>query len=181
MNDDINERLSAFIDNELHDDALIDEISNNEHARAKMIRYRLIADVLNNHYMPESRDVSSRVHAALDQEATIITPKSWFNRHNVVKQVSGLAVAATVAAAAILIVGDFSPATNPQTNVAVGPITNQPIQMTSAMQRKLNGYLVSHNEFSASSRMKGVLPYTRIASSARGERVVVKAGTKLEK
>ncbi len=181
MNNDINERLSAFIDNELHDDALIDEISNNEQARATMVRYRLIADVLNNHYMPDGMDVSTKVHEALDQEATIITAKGWFSKSNVVKQVSGLAVAATVAAAAILIVGDFSPVSNQQTNVAVGPITNQPIQMTSAMQRKLNGYLVSHNEFSASSRMKGVLPYTRIASSARGERVVVKAGAKLEK
>ena len=27
MNDDINEKLSAFIDNELHDDTLIDETS----------------------------------------------------------------------------------------------------------------------------------------------------------
>ena len=165
----------------IDDDALIDEISNNEHVRAKMVRYRLIADVLNNHYMTDGMDISSKVHLALDQEATIVTPKNWFSKSNVVKQVSGLAVAATVAAAAILIVGDFSPATSPQNNVAVGPITNQPIQMTSAMQRKLNGYLVSHNEFSASSRMKGVLPYTRIASSARGERVVVKAGAKLEK
>jgi len=181
VNDDLNEKLSAFIDNELHDEALIDEISHNEQVRAKMLRYRLIADVLNNHYTAAGMDVSSRVRDALDQEATIITPKSWFNRANVVKQISGLAVAATVAAAAILIVGDFSATTNPQSNLAVGPITTQPIQMTSAMQRKLNGYLVSHNEFSASSRMNGVLPYTRIASSARGERVVVKAGAKLEK
>ncbi len=181
MKDDINERLSAFIDNELHDDVLIEEISRNEQMRAKMVRYRLIADVLNNHYMPASADVSSRVHDALEQEATIITHKRWFTKSNLLKQLSGLAVAATVAAVAILIVGDFSPTQIPPANVAVGPITYQPIQMTSAMQRKLNGYLVSHNEFSASNRMRGVLSYSRIASSARGERIVVQAGTTLEK
>ena len=181
MNDDLNEKLSAFIDNDLHDDALIDELSNNPQARATMVRYRLIADVLNNHYIPSGVDVSSRVHAALDQEATIISPKRWFTKSNVLKQMSGLAVAATVAAVAILVVGDFSPENAESTNVAVGPITYQPIQMTSAMQRKLNGYLVSHNEFSASNRMRGVLSYSRIASSTRGERIVVKAGATLEK
>jgi len=181
MTDDMNEKLSAFIDDELHDDALIDELSNNEQARATMVRYRLIADVMNNHYITGGVDVASKVHAALGQEATIVTHKSWFTKSNIVKQVSGLAVAATVAAVAILVVGDFSSTSSPSTNLAVAPITYQPIQMTSAMQRKLNGYLVSHNEFSASSRMKGLLPYTRIISSTKGERVILKPSVKVEK
>ena len=174
MNDDINERLSAFIDNELHDDGLIDELSNNDEVRATMGRYRLIADVLNNHYVFGGVDVASRVHDALEQEATIIAPKGWFTKSNILKQVSGLTVA-------IMVVGDFSADQKQLTNVVVGPITNQPIQMTSAMQSKLNGYLVSHNEFSASNRMRGVLSYSRIASSTRGERITVKAGSTLEK
>jgi len=189
MNDDMNEQLSAFIDDELHDDVLLREIAHNQQAQQTVARYQLIGDVLNNRYVPGSLDVSARVHSALEQEATIIAPKKWFAKVNVMKQVAGLAVAATVAAVAILVVGDFSASVNsagtiaagPTANQPIGTITNQPIQMTSAMQSKLNGYLVSHNEFSASSRMKGMLPYYRIASSVRGERVEVKAGAKLEK
>ena len=98
------------------------------------------------------------------------------------KQTAGIALAATVAAVAILVVGNFSATTNTQTTVAVGPITDKPVRMTSAVQRKLNGYLVSHTEYSASSQMKGMLPYTRIASFAPGQRVATQneSGATLE-
>jgi len=183
MNDEtMNEKLSAFLDNELHDDVLISDIENNSQTHATMARYQLISDVLNNQYVPGSLDIVAKVHSQLENEATIIAPKRWFSKINVMKQVAGLAVAATVAAAAILVVGDFSPSTTSSSRVAaVGTITNQPVQMTSAMQRKLNGYLVHHNEFSASSRMSGILPYSRIASSAPGKRVALKSGATIEK
>ena len=36
-------------------------------------------------------------------------------------------------------------------------------------ENKLNSYIVSHNEYSASSRIKGMLPYTRIVSYTQGQ------------
>lgn len=185
MNDDMNEKLSAFIDNEMHDKALIDEIIKDDQARETMVRYQLITDVLKKRYVAGSLNIADKVHQRLQEEATIITPRRWFRKSSLTKQVAGLAVAATVAAVSILIVSDFSPSVNESQQVAVGQITDQPVRMTSAMQNKLNGYLVSHNEFSASGQFKGMLPYTRIASSAQGERIAVKAkanaGVKLEK
>ena len=56
-------------------------------------------------------------------------------------------------------------------SIAVAPITSQPVRLTSSMESKLNGYILHHNEYSASTRMKGVLPYTRIVSYTPGKRL----------
>ncbi|MGD9384973.1 MAG: sigma-E factor negative regulatory protein [Thioalkalispiraceae bacterium] len=171
MKDEMKEEISAFIDNENYSPAIIEQAARDPEIRAKMTRYSLISDVLNNRYADGSHQLASKVHAALDQEATLIVPKTWLKTPKIMKQVAGLAVAATVAAVAILVVGDFSPTKVTDTTVAVGPITDKPLRVTSEVQQKLNGYLVSHTEFSASSRMKGMLPYTRIASFPAGQPV----------
>ena len=171
MTDEMKEQLSAFIDNEDYDNSIIEQTAQDVEIRATMIRYSLISDVLNSRYSAGSHELVSKVHDALNNEATLITPKQWVKSPKIMKQAAGLAIAATVAAVAILVVGDFSPTQTPQTTIAVGPITTKPIRMTSEVQHKLNGYLVSHTEYSASSRMKGMLPYTRIASFAPGQLV----------
>jgi len=169
MRDEIKEQLSAFVDNEAYDQGIIDEIKGNADLRATLTRYSIVGDVLNNRYEPGSHELVSKVSASLDEEAVLIAPRQWMQKPRLLKQTAGIALAATVAAVAILVVGNFSATTNTQPTVAVGPITNKPIRMTSAVQRKLNGYLVSHTEYSASSQMKGMLPYTRIASFAPGQ------------
>jgi len=37
-------------------------------------------------------------------------------------------------------------------------------KLDAAVESKLSGYLVNHNEFSTSTRVSGVMPYTRIVS-----------------
>lgn len=171
MTDEKKEQLSAFIDNEAYDSSIIEQTEQDAEISATMTRYSLISDVLHNRYSAGSHELASRVHDSLNNEATLIAPKQWVKTPKIMKQAAGLAMAATVAAVAILVVGDFSPANRPETTVVIGPVTDKPIRMTSEVQRKLNGYLVSHTEYSASSRMKGMLPYTRIASFAPGQRV----------
>ena len=91
-----------------------------------------------------------------------------------------MAMAATVAAVAVIIVRDVPQTVTSVEQVAVAPITRQPIRLTAAVEKKLNGYLVSHNEFSASTRMKGMLPYTRIVSQAPGQLVSQDTGHNAE-
>lgn len=170
MKDDIKEQISAFIDNEAHESEIIELSEHDTEVRATMVRYSLISDVLTNRYSAGSYELSGKVSDALENEATLIAPRQWLHKPTIMKQMTGLAVAATVAAVAILFVADFSPIKDKQTTIAVGPITEKPIRMTSEVQQKLNGYLVSHTEFSASSQMKGMLPYTRIASFPQGQR-----------
>lgn len=171
MRDEIKEQISALVDSEAYDQDIIDQVKQDDELRATMARYSLVGDVLNNRYEPGSHELAAKVSESLHDEATLITPQQWLKKPRLMKQTAGIALAATVAAVAILVVGNFSATTNIQTKVAVGPITDKPVRMTSAVQRKLNGYLVSHTEYSASSQMKGMLPYTRIASFASGQRV----------
>ncbi len=186
MKDKMKERISAFIDNEAHDNDIIDQLKDDREMRATMARYSLISDVLNSRYSTGSSALASKVHESLEAEATLIAPRQWIKTPKLMKQAAGLAMAATVAAVAILLVGNFSPTTDTGMSVAVvGPITDQPIRMTSAVQQRLNGYLISHTEYSASDQMTGMLPYTRIASFTPGQRLTTltttRAGAVLEK
>jgi len=180
MNEDMKERLSAFMDGESIDPSVITELSQDQDARSTWARYQLISDVLHERYTKDINRVATGVSAALEKEAAIITPKQWFTKKNVIKQAVGLGMAATVAAVAVMVVSDIQqPAVTPE-KIAIAPITTQPVNLTAEVEKKLNGYLVSHNEFSASTRMKGMLPYTRIVSHTPGQLVNQQAGADLE-
>lgn len=185
MNDKTKERISAFIDNEAYDDDIIDQLKDDGEMRATMARYSLVGDVLNSRYSAGSYALASKVRDSLEAEATLITPGYWLKipkSPKLMKQAAGLAMAATVAAVAILLVGNFSPTPDTGVSVAVGPITDKPIRMTAAVHQKLNSYLISHTEYSASGQMKGMLPYTRIASFVPGQRIAATIpGVALEK
>lgn len=180
MNEKLSENLSAFMDGESKDSSVVEALSKDDEARATWARYQLISDVLNNRYSKDIEKIAERVNAALADEATIVTPKQWLNSKHLMKQVAGLAVAATVAAVAIIIVRDVPQTVTSVEQVAIAPITHQPIRLTAAVEKKLNGYLVSHNEFSASTRMKGMLPYSRIVSQAPGQLVSQDTGPNAE-
>ena len=104
------EKLSAFMDGELDDSGFVDSIKNDSESLAKWRSYHVIRSGLRKEasVMPEF-DISAQVAAALDQEPTVLAPKSKWKSLPVVNKVvpflrqSGqLAVAASVAAAVIL-------------------------------------------------------------------------------
>ena len=104
------EKLSAFMDGELGDSGVFDSIKNDSESLAKWRSYHVIRSGLRKEasVMPEF-DITAQVAAALDQEPTVLAPKSKWKSLPVVNKVvpflrqSGqLAVAASVAAAVIL-------------------------------------------------------------------------------
>jgi len=104
------EKLSAFMDGELDDSGFVDSIKNDSESLAKWRSYHVIRSGLRKEasVMPEF-DITARVAAALEQEPTVLAPKSKWKSLPVVNKVvpflrqSGqLAVAASVAAAVIL-------------------------------------------------------------------------------
>ena len=104
------EKLSAFMDGELDDSGFFDSIKNDSESLAKWRSYHVIRSGLRKEasVMPEF-DITAQVAAALDQEPTVLAPKSKWKSLPVVNKVvpflrqSGqLAVAASVAAAVIL-------------------------------------------------------------------------------
>lgn len=164
MNEQMREKLSAFMDGELEDAKLLHLLENDPDARAAWTRYHLIRDALHQDYVSGAQRLADKVARSLENEPTVLAPKRWFAPKQLARQAVGVAIAATMAAVAILVVRETPAPLDNTPQLAVGPITNKPVRLTADEERKLSGYVVSHTEFSASTRMKGMLPYTRIVS-----------------
>lgn len=176
MNEQNYEKLSAAIDGETDiDDKLIHEINADEGLRAYWQRCHLIRDAL-THHLPAHGvpDISARVMAALADEPTILAPKRKPVTQKIMKQAAGLAVAASVATAAVMSVQTLQVAkqdtATPLARVEQPKIDPAAIARArlrnQAIQSKLSGYLVNHNEYSVSARMQGMMPYMRIVGDA---------------
>ena len=104
------EKLSAFMDGELNEAEFIDSVKNDSELQAKWRSYHVIRSGLRKEatVMPEF-DITAQVAAALENEATVLAPKSkWQSIPGVnkivpfMRQSGQFAVAASVAAAVIL-------------------------------------------------------------------------------
>jgi sigma-E factor negative regulatory protein RseA len=169
MNDQLKEMLSAFMDGEADDQRVLEGLRQHDEARSAWASYHIIRDVMSQHYVAGSQQIAGRVSAALQDEPTVLAPQRWFKPKKILRHASGAAIAATIAAVAILVVRQSPEIPQDIPQFAVGPITQQPVRLTAAAENKLSGYIVSHNEYSASSRIKGMLPYTRIVSYTQGQ------------
>jgi len=174
------EKLSAIIDDESDiNDELIQKICADEELLARWQSYHLIRDTLTQH-LPEhgAVDISARVAAALENEPTVLAPVRRTIPQKLLKQAAGLAVAASVATIAIMAVQtnklESNDATTSVARIEQPKIDNSAIAQArlrnQAIQSKLNGYLVNHNEYSVSARMQGMMPYMRIVGDADSQR-----------
>lgn len=188
MNDKLDEKLSAFMDDESHPEA-ITYLQQDEQARARWMRYHLIRDVLSGHTTSvPAPDFASRVSAAIADEPTVLAPaaQTIHRVQHAMKKVAGLAIAATVAAVAVLTVQTneldsgvapnlVAASTNPVTGIQTVNSTTSSQPLTSEVESKLSGYLVNHNEYSVTARMQGMLPYMRIVGVTAPEQIVIRA------
>jgi sigma-E factor negative regulatory protein RseA len=177
-----NELLSALVDGELQGDELektLQILAGDTLATAQFKRYQQTKDVLNGYgERGLSHNLANRISLALEKEpaysqqttqhkAEVITLPTPFW-----KQMTGLAVAASVGALAVVGV-----MTQPQNNL----VTNTPMAAIDApsevitvaqtgarwtvdepeIEYRLNNYLLDHNEQTGSS---GVFSYARVVS-----------------
>lgn len=186
MNKQFEERLSALIDGEeTQTNDVFSRMQQDDESRQRWQRYHLISDVMKGYLDGQSfPDISSRVSQALESEPTILAPKRkpspiqhWY------KQAAGFAVAATVATVAVVTVqqGQFADNEQIQTVAIDTPVRNVKFlavndpthpRLDSAVESKLSGYLVQHNEYSVTTQMQGALPYMRIVSVTPGKRII---------
>ena len=169
MNEQMKEKLSEFMDGELDDARLVQQLESDPEARATWTRYHLIRDALHQDYVSGAQSLVDRVARSLENEPTVLAPRRWYAPKQIARQAAGLAIAATIASVAIIVMRETPAPVNGSTSVAIGPITTKPVRLTADEERKLSGYVVSHTEYSASTRMKGMLPYTRIVSFTPAE------------
>lgn len=185
MNDKT-DNLSTLMDGEHHDaDKLLGQLVKDKDMQDVWRRYHLARDVMNGQTSDfPTLDISAAVSESLKNEPVVLTPL-WrrLSPRYVMKQAAGLAVAAAVGTIAVLSVQQAQLVAS-DNNVIANAAPNSSYQIASQMQpgqirqvsfttrqkldaaveSKLSGYLVNHNEFSTSIRVSGVMPYTRIVS-----------------
>ncbi|MDH5778712.1 MAG: sigma-E factor negative regulatory protein [Gammaproteobacteria bacterium] len=198
MSDKQKEELSNLMDGEFQDaDKLISALQQDADLRARWERYHLIRDALGNH-LPSQIDagLAERISAQIEQEPTVLAPKrklfdNIFHKpgaglaalaNNAIKPAAGLAIAATIATVAIISVQNTRQANQNEYDVATVKIQPKVANFAEArlaaarkkhiraVDSKLSGYLVKHNEYSVSARMQGALPYMRIVGDTVGQR-----------
>ncbi|MCG2635177.1 MAG: sigma-E factor negative regulatory protein [Gammaproteobacteria bacterium] len=181
------EEISALADGEsssLNSAAGADGWERDPEVRAVWSRYHLISDLLRRDLPPGGPvDLQARVARALEQEPTILAPGRFRQRAGaLVRQVSGMAVAASVAVAVVLGVQQI------QTGVSgPDPVVPQmaqiqpqspPSQTTAAdivavsgtrwalaqpeVERRLNGYLIDHSERATGVGVQAMMPYVQV-------------------
>ena len=182
MTKHIDEQISAFVDGELaSDDAdvLISKILDNDELRSRWANYHLVGHSIHGESTNNTVDLSNSISTALANEPTVFAPQ---RRKRVLpaafKQVAGMAIAATVAAAAVLMVQPeeqnlFNPAGVGNVASSAPIATKQNVLPVSAgginwsvaqpsVASKLNTYLVNHNAYS--TPVRGTLPFAPIVS-----------------
>jgi sigma-E factor negative regulatory protein RseA len=109
MNRDLNEQMSALLDGELErdeQDRVVSRMIEGEQARLDQFgRYRLIGDIMRGESTVMAASMRSRVSQALAGEPTVLAPRPAPPRW--AKPAAGLAVAASVAVAAIAVAPNF--------------------------------------------------------------------------
>jgi sigma-E factor negative regulatory protein RseA len=165
----LNEQLSALVDDELpgsEHDLLLRRIESDDQLYQRLSRYQLISDALQSH-LPERVDpaFSRRVKDQLRSEPVL----SGYSRlASLARPAAGLAVAASVAVMAVMSLQSAQQgSSSPAEVVASTPPAGDYLRVSDepgnpSVDRKLDIYLVNHNEYAVNRGMQGMLPYVRI-------------------
>lgn len=184
---DKTDKLSALMDGEVRDaDKWLEQLTKDDDMQQAWQRYHIARDVIKGQLSDfPQMDISAAVSQSIKDEPVIVTP-IWrrLSPRYVMKQAAGLAVAAAVGTVAVLSVQQaqlvspdnpvIADANNTTSNVQVAtkiePGQIRQVTFTTrnkldeAVESKLSGYLVNHNEFSTTTRVSKVMPYSRIVS-----------------
>ena len=186
MSDKLKEQVSAFVDGELsaaEQRLLLVRLGRDPALKRSWQNFHLIGAALRDQ-LPEAVDagLAERVSTAIEREAAVApgAPRTHWNWQGLLKPVAGFAIAASVAVIAVLGVRQFQPGAAGQGPViATAPVTSAErgyVRVGSGDRQDrstrtadyLSRYLVSHNEYAASSGMRGMLPYVRIVGYDSG-------------
>ena len=196
MNEKQGELTSALLDGELDRDGQLHALSGifdgGPEALARFGRYRLIGDTMRGEATVPAGSVAQRVHSALRDEPVVLAPPRR-SAPRWLRPVAGLAVAASVAAAAVVVAPQLLNGSNqgadavqlalttPQITMAPQPVAAGPAAIrttqvdsssdaahwqtaTQDMQARLNRLLIEHNEFGGHTGINGPVPHIGFVS-----------------
>ncbi|MBI3546593.1 MAG: sigma-E factor negative regulatory protein [Gammaproteobacteria bacterium] len=167
------EKLSAFVDNELDEletRQLMAALSQDATLRRTWERYHVARSAL--HQDSEILLVANVAEKVAQQIESEPSRAGSYRRQQALRVVSTLALAASVAAIAILGVQRLNdkPESSAAALVAGGKPAGQVIRSGTTRwdtkepgaENALNAYLVEHNEFASTSGIGGMMPYVRV-------------------
>ena len=175
--DDMKEKLSALVDDELDDvneRRVMAALEKDANLRQTWERYHLVRSVLRQEldaFTASDMDMAERVAARISLEPA---GTGSFRRQTVIRYAGTLAIAASVAAIAVASVQWFNrPVSTPTPSLAaVQPAPDSFIragttrwdtkQKEPGAESALNAFLVEHNEFAPTSGIGGMMPYVRV-------------------
>lgn len=188
MTDDINERISALLDNELSHKELqhtLDSIELDDSLRKQWDRYHLIGDAMRGEAVRLSAEsIADRVRNRLEEDdqslpgdQPIPITRSLNYRGRWGRTAGGAMLAASVAVITVMafpqLTGTVSDSEQPLVVDNSLPQTQAPYLIQSStrwknlsepkVESKLNRYLIDHNEYVTPGGI-GVIPYTSFVS-----------------
>jgi len=195
MNDTKNELTSVLLDGELDPDtqqrAISAMLESGEQELERFGRYRLIGDVIRGESSVLATSVASKVRRSLIDEPVVLAPprrqpRQWL------RPVAGLAVAASVATAAVFVAPQLmtqpgveaesvqlaadvrqrtvSPvlvsagAAKPKLQASGEPTEKRWQALTPSLEDRLNRLVVEHHEFGGRTGINGPVPHIGLAS-----------------
>lgn len=188
MNREELDQLSAVIDNEASHEVMLQvshRICRDEEVRQTLLRYQLIGDSLRGEEInPRSADLVMAVSQRLEREPTVLAPQHQdTGRHRWLQPVAGAAIAASVAAAAIMLGPQFINQGDSQADAddafkvvaqPIGPVAQNPVQVAQEQMRwkrveereppHLNEYLQQHSHYATRNGLQSMIPYTTLVS-----------------
>ncbi len=198
MTDQINDQISAFIDNELSADEsalLVRRFERDPEARARAMRYTLIGASLRGELLePHPSVLRQRLAAALSGAVLSAVPKSRERADRWLRPALGVGIAATVAVVAIGTLRELNESS--LTPAATAPVAAIPIDArdgasyvvpqdadesgTLAPTPRLTNYLMRHGEFasgltrtSVNSNVVGIVLEPVVTDSSAAKPVIV--------
>lgn len=162
------QEISALMDGELYEDeadALLGQIRRDVGAHSDWAIYHLVGDVLRQ---PEHihRDLSAGVRARMQNEPTVLAPRS----RAVTQRVRNIALSAAASVVAVGVVVWMSLQIAPE---AAPQLAMQNTLMRSesvAVHSESNDYLMAHQEFSPTTDMTGGTSYIRTVAYSLNEK-----------
>jgi sigma-E factor negative regulatory protein RseA len=185
MSDKLTEQLSALMDDECAIPELglaLRRLSGDAELKACWQRYHLIGDTLRNNlpHMVET-EFCERVHHLIGAEPPLEQPTR--NNWRQIKPLAGWAVAASISVAVgagfvnmwssaessstvdiaaarptpSVLISELSPKLQQPTIVAELPVAAEP-------GRRLNNYLIDHNEYASFNSIRGIVPYMHMVT-----------------
>lgn len=184
MSDDKLEAYSALLDGEselAEHKPLLDGLADDEAARARLARYRMIGDGLRGESpRPDALDIADRVRAQLQREPVVLAPRARRAAPRIPRwwqPAAGLAIAASVALLAVGLVPHLvsdAPDQSPASVQVVGMPVASPVFVSNssgqsvprdpAPESRLTRYLADHSEVASQTGMPGIVPYASFVS-----------------